>query len=284
MNKIGIEKKDLKTNVDIKYVNFIENTLENSKEIDKIVILAMDYLYNDDATINKNETGLYISNDYVIELCKKNKNFIPSMSIHPARKDTLDEIQKYYENGVRILKWIPCSQNIDPSNKKYKKIYQSLSDKKIILLSHLGTEHALPNLFKNYQNPELLKLPLEEGVKVIGAHCALKVFPWEKNYKNTMIEMLKNYDNFYGDTAAFALPLRFNYVKSFLKNEGIFHKLIHGSDFPVPVIVSSFLGNLGFRKLKEIYQTKNLLDKDVIWKKKCGFPEHIFTKMNELLN
>jgi hypothetical protein len=47
-------------------------------------------------------------------------------SIHPYRKDALEELATWGKLGVRVVKWLPPAMGIDPSHGKYFFRYQYL--------------------------------------------------------------------------------------------------------------------------------------------------------------
>jgi predicted TIM-barrel fold metal-dependent hydrolase len=59
---------------------------------------------------------MYVPNDYIWRLCERYHHFIPSCSVHPYRLDALAELQRSFDNGARLIKWLPNAMGIDPSS------------------------------------------------------------------------------------------------------------------------------------------------------------------------
>src|SRR5437868_5793425 len=51
-------------------------TIDGTPELDAAVILAFDGVYRDDGIFDDQNTHLYVTNDYVIELCKRHPKML----------------------------------------------------------------------------------------------------------------------------------------------------------------------------------------------------------------
>ncbi|MFL5730284.1 MAG: amidohydrolase family protein, partial [Cytophagaceae bacterium] len=140
----------------------------------KLCILAFDRNYNKDGTINEDKTEFYVPNDYVWSVCQQYPEFfIPCISVHPYRKDALQELEKWGKLGVKQLKWLPNAMGMDPSDNRCDSFYVLMKKYDITLLSHAGHEKAVhAEDDQRFGNPLLMRRPLDLGVKVIMAHCA----------------------------------------------------------------------------------------------------------------
>ena len=63
---------------------------------------------------------LFVPNDYVIQLAHDHEEFIPAVSIHPARPDAIDELERCLEGGAAMMKCLPNCQNIDCSDDRFR--------------------------------------------------------------------------------------------------------------------------------------------------------------------
>lgn len=107
----------------------------------KFCLLAFDRHYNKDSTVNKNNTKLYVPNDYVYQLSEQHPDvFIPSISVHPYREDALSELEKWASKGVRQVKWLPNAMGMDPSDELCVPFYQKMKELDMVLLTHTGKE------------------------------------------------------------------------------------------------------------------------------------------------
>src|SRR5206468_4076717 len=102
------------------------------------------------------------------------------------------------------------------------------------LLAHTGGEHTVPVINPALADPKLLRFPLECGVTVIAAHCATRSGAFDKDYFRDWVTMLREFRNLYGDVSAMVSLNRCGHLRDCLDPE-ICQRILHGSDFPVPV-------------------------------------------------
>jgi hypothetical protein len=136
----------------------------------------------------------------------------------------------------------------------------------------------------DYADPRILTLPLECGVKVIAAHCGTKSGLFDREYFDVFTAMLRRYPNLYGDTSAFTVPVRGRRVPECLQ-EHISERLVHGSDFPVPVYghFAWARGRVRWSTFRRWQGQDNVLERDYQLKRAMGFPPEIFTRIWQLL-
>src|SRR6478672_371144 len=60
--------------------------------------------------------SMYVPNDVVLELAATHPEFLAGVSIHPARSDALEELDRCLERGAVLMKCLPNCQNIDCSD------------------------------------------------------------------------------------------------------------------------------------------------------------------------
>lgn len=265
---------------------YAENVLKmlRSSSIGSAVILAMDDVYDEAGTVMKNAGTFYVPNDYVLQLAREHKEFLPAVSIHPARKDAIDELDRCVEAGAVMMKCLPNCHNIDCSNKRYKKFWDRMAHHRLPLLAHTGGEHTVKVINKKYSDPRILRLPLECGVTVIAAHCATKSGLTDPDYFHVLVEMMKEHPNLYGDNSAMNVPLRGKHIPKCTK-EPVASRIVFGTDFPVPV--SGYWARLrGFidkPTQKKWDANPNVIERDYQLKKACGFAPESFTRIWNLL-
>ena len=276
----------------------ILKTINKSKYVDKCVLLAFDRVYDKNGNVleNDDQTHLYVPNDYIIDLAKSNKRILFGASINPFRKDWNEELTKCLANKAVLCKWIPSSQQIDPTHEKCEAFYKKLAEYNLPLLCHCGPEYSIPTSnerYIEYNNPKYLRRALELGVTVIIAHCALPYFWFMdtdytddfKEFKKLFKEALKNDWNLYADVSALATLLRrpyFEEIEKLVPSD----RLLFGSDFPHPVFEASYKAKIKFfswlKLFLKVIMTKNLLDKNYLVFKKKDFGDSIFTNAAEL--
>ena len=297
-------------NADREAVERLISLIQNINGHGKYHLLAIDKYYNEDGSVNLNRTEFYVPNEYIFKLSKEFPNLlIPTISIHPYRKDAIEELEKWNKEGVRFIKWIPNSQGIDPSNPKLESFYKKMVQLNMILLSHAGEEKAVDaEEDQKFGNPLLLRYPLGLGVKIIIAHCGS--LGANVDLESSDKKLVDNFDlflrlmddakyqkNLFADISA---VIQFNrdkkVLETLLSRKDLHARLVHGSDYPLPavnlVIRLNRLKDFGFlasdeiEPLKEIYDYNPLLFELVVkrtvqWKGN-KFPDSIFMKNSNL--
>ena len=89
-----------------------------------------------------------------------------------ATEGAFDPLVAFAADGAVLLKWLPSVQGIDPADPRHRPFYRRLAELRLPLLSHTGAEESFTGADNALADPERLRLPLEEGVTVIAAHCA----------------------------------------------------------------------------------------------------------------
>lgn len=283
LKHLDLSHDPLKAHFDEFYVNYLLRLIRESS-LDAAVILAQDQVYNEHGEIIENVASFYVPNDYVLSLAKQHKEFIPAISIHPARADALEELERCLENGAAMLKLLPNCHNVDCSDPRYKSFWERMAEAKLPLLAHTGGETTVPVVCPEFADPRRLELPLQCGVTVIAAHCATRSGLFDPDWFDVFAEMTKRYPNFYGDNSAFNLPMRGWPVLHAIR-EPLVQRIVYGSDFPVPVmgIWAWLRGYIDWKTYRKWAQHPNTLERDYQLKRAMGFPPETFTRINSLL-
>ena len=90
--RFGLRGTDARTECALE--RLLVRTIDETREIDAAVVLAFDAVYTADGKFNKENTHLYVTNDYVIELAKRNSKMLFGASVHPYRKDAIAELER----------------------------------------------------------------------------------------------------------------------------------------------------------------------------------------------
>ena len=265
---------------------YVEHLLRLIREssLSAAVILAHDHVHDSRGQVMKSVDSLYVPNDYVLRLAAENPEFIPAVSIHPARRDALEELDRCLTLGARIMKCLPNCHNIDCNDPQYRPFWTRMAEAKLPLLAHTGGEHTLPIVAPKLADPRVLRLPLECGVTVIAAHCATRSGMLDREYIDVFLQMLKEHPNLHGDTSALNLPIRSRRARQLRAPEAA-ARLTHGSDFPVPIFShwAWMWGLISWRDFRRTAKIPNVLERDYQIKRALGFgPEH-FTRIHGLL-
>jgi len=291
------------------YLTLIYKHLSTSREIDAVVLLGLDALYDPESgELDKRRTDLWVSNRFLAKKVKelndqlmreddpkkRERKFYWGASVSPNRKDWEEEMEFVLNDPYAVLmKLIPSVQHLDLRAPKHKDYYDFLAGNKMPLLCHVGPEYSFPDGIreKERDNFRFLDKPLEHGVTVIAAHCATPVFPIDKNETEEFGAFMRSANSggrtqLWGDTSAFSLLTRIPILEEILETFPP-EWLVHGSDFPIPiegwVHLPGLTHDVTWEEYQQIKNTENLLDKDVVIKRAHGFSDSIMENAEKVL-
>jgi len=268
--------------LDIIYADNLAGKVKDAQYLDKAVVFALEGLYDSNGKLDP-RTEAVVSNDWAIEVCKRHADvFLLGASIHPARLDALDELDKCAEAGAVCIKWVPPSQNIDPSDHRYEKFYERMKDHGLALTSHTGYEHTIFVTDQHLGDPEKLRLPLEMGLTVVAGHAGTSGFYHKVEYFPAFVRLVNEFENFYGDSSAITSLLRGPYLKRLLNTPGVRDRLVQGTDYPVPPTPIVWPIAIGPLKAIKLQLHKNPFDQDYLSKIAVGFPEEQFYRGHDV--
>ena len=282
VRSVGVSEELTPEEFDIAYADKLARLVREAKYLDKAVIFALDARRDSNGEFDP-ATELMISNDWAIEACKRHPDvFLFAASVHPARADALDELDRCAKAGAVGVKWIPGSQVIAPSDRRYLKFYERMAEHGLVLSSHTGYEHTLTANDQSLNDPELLRLPLEVGVKVVACHSGTSGFHHRIEYFPKFARLVQEFENLYGDTAAITSLYRGPYRKRLLETPVVKERIIHGTDYPVPPMPIVWPVSIGPIKAAKLQFHKNPFDRDYLAKKLAGFPEEHFLRGHDV--
>lgn len=283
LHQLGLPQSALRGDLDNIYVERLVHFVETS-DLDQVVILPHEEVYDEHGRIIDEENNFYIPNDYIFELCERYGCFLPAVSIHPARADAVDELERCAAKGAVLMKCLPNCQNIDCENPRYIPFWEKMAQLGMPLLAHTGGEHTVKQINPKYADPRTLKTPLDCGVTVIAAHCGTKSGLVDPEYFDIFCSMLSEHDNLFGDISGLQLPIRSAYLPRCLDGL-VAQRIIHGSDFPVPSqpIWSWMRGHIDSPTFAKARAIKNPLQRDLWVKRQIGIPEAAFQRAREIL-
>ena len=140
---------------------------------------------------------------------------------------------------------------MDPASPLCDPFYQAAAELDIPLLAHAGSELAVRGgNTEDFGNPLRLRRPLEHGVRVFVAHCAsLGTSPdLDTRMKGTPVPCIELFSRMmdepqhegllYGEISAVTQINRFgNALGALLVRDDWHHRLVNGSDYPLPGIL-----------------------------------------------
>jgi len=283
LRQIGLPPRAMRGELDGLLVERLVEMLRTSS-LRAAVILAQDDVHDENGRVMPGVGSFYVPNDYVLELGRKHPQFLPAVSIHPARPDALEELDRCLAGGAVMMKCLPNCQNINCSDPKLTRFWERMAEAELPLLAHTGGEHTLPVVRREYADPRILKLPLEVGVKVIAAHAGTKSGLFDPEYFHVVGELMHRHPNLYADNSAFNVPFRGRHVRKCLVAP-FKDRMVHGSDFPVPVngLWAWLRGVICWSDYRRAQRTSNLLERDYLIKQAMGFAPEVFTRISSLL-
>jgi predicted TIM-barrel fold metal-dependent hydrolase len=283
LGQLGMPASALEGDLEKIYAEHLLKLVRESS-LDAAVLLAHERVHDPDGTPRPDLGSMFVPNDVVLDLARQHPEFLAGVSIHPARADALDELDRCIAHGAVLMKCLPNCQNIDPTDRCYIPFWKRMAGAGLPLLAHTGGEHTVPIVNAKLADPKLLRTPLEHGVKVIAAHCGTSSGAFDRDYFDDWAAMLAEFPNLYGDISAMVSLNRCAHLRDCLRSE-IESRILHGSDFPVPVLghrlwLNRSLDPKSFRRGQEV---KNPIERDFQFKKALGFSDQVFTRAGDLL-
>ena len=235
------------TRADEQYVARLVDLARNSAG--RLLLLGFDYRYDQEGNKDLGRSEFHTPNRYVVDLAAKHPDlFIPAISVHPHRADAVEALHTWANQGVRFVKWLPNAMGIDPSSQAHDEYYRALIERNMVLLTHVGEEQSVEaEEDQKLGNPLLLRRPLDMGVTVVMAHAASLgtnedlEHPGETRSSFELFLRLmedRRYEgHLYGELSAMTQVNRLpEPLVVLLGRSDLHHRLINGSDYPLPAI------------------------------------------------
>ncbi len=271
--RLGMDPKKLIENPYQAYTEALLHNIRSSKYLSKSVLFGVDARVDERGSILHKDITVCASNDDLLELYQANQDVIvPFFSTNPLRPDALDLIDKYHELGFKGAKFLQNYWGVDTREDRFIPYFEKLKSKNLPLIVHVGSENSVHS-FKECESIEMLDQPLQIGVTTICAHMALSYTPlgilkaFSQNPKHfsdsyhQLLKMLSYHDNLYADVSAILTPVRAKVLAHLSKEKEIHHKLLFGTDFPVPFSTLFNTHNVPLKKRLSLRQIQNPHDK-----------------------
>ncbi|MEZ4461355.1 MAG: amidohydrolase family protein [bacterium] len=255
----------------------------HDSQVDAIGVLGLDGIYTN-GVLDRARTQVYVSNDYVLDVCSQSDQLLPICSVNPARTDALDELTRVAEAGSVAIKWLPNSQDFDPADEAFIPFYRRLAELEMPLLTHTSFEHTIPPVNQLWGKPDRLTLALEQGTTVIAAHCAgAGTAHIIREDFHDWHGMLSRYPRLFGDISAMASLSRFQYLTRVLDSPLARDRVLFGSDFPVPVSPMVFARRLGLKRARELSRITNPIEQNLETMRAMGIDDAILHRAPSIL-
>jgi len=252
--------------VDARYVARLLNLMTDMRSGVRLLLFAFERTYDEKGVVLWDKTGIYVPNSYARDVARLHPQFEWAASIHPYRTDALDALERAAAEGARAMKWLPPAMGIDPAAPRCKPFYRALARLDLPLISHAGEERAVLGAeAQGLGNPLRLRAALDEGVRVVAAHCASlgedldldrgangPIVPSFALFTR-MMGMAQYRSRLFGDISAVTQRNRATDVLVTLLERADWHpRLLNGSDYPLPGVMPIFsVRNLVERGLLE---------------------------------
>ena len=218
----------------------------------KAMLLAFDFHYDEQGARREDLSAFFIPNRYAAELAQRFPDrFEWICSIHPYRADAIEELHWSASQNARAVKWLPSAMGMDPASPKCDHFYQALARLNLPLLSHAGEEQAIAGgSMQELNNPLRVRRPLDQGVRVIIAHCASlgENIDIDQGVNGPSLEGFELFQRLmeepryegrlFGEISAVIQTNRIESALAALIRRVEWHpRLINGSDYPLPGVV-----------------------------------------------
>src|SRR5437762_12882852 len=234
LRQLGVPASAIEGDLEAIYSEHLAKLVRESS-MDAVVLLAHERVHDPNGTPREDLGSMFVPNDVVLGLAEKFPEFLAGVSIHPARRDALDELERCLERGAVLMKCLPNCQNIDMSDSRYIPFWERMAEAGLPLLAHTGGEHTVPVVNAAFADPKMLRVPLQCGVTVIAAHCGTSSGAFDRDYFDDWVAMEREFPNLYGDISALVSLNRCARLHDCLPDD-IASRILHGSDFPIPVL------------------------------------------------
>lgn len=238
--------------IDMGFIDYLRKLQAEFPGGAKNMLLAFEAYYDEQGRQDLQRTAFYTPHAYAQNLARRYpERFEWIASIHPYREDCVEALDDAVSNGARAVKWLPPVMGIDPASKKCDVFYAALVRHKIPLLTHAGDEHAVDiDNQQQFGNPLRLRRALDQGVKVIVAHCAshgdgddLDKIKNGRRYTNfelfaRMMDEQQYAAQLFGEISAMTQLNRLGKpIETLIKRQDWHHRLLNGSDYPLPAVM-----------------------------------------------
>ncbi|MCP3892009.1 MAG: amidohydrolase family protein [Desulfobulbaceae bacterium] len=251
-------------------------------QIDKVVLLALDKVYDKDGHCQNDTTRFSVKNDLVLQSTMGNDHFLFGASIHPYRKDAINILEKVVSQGACLIKWIPSAQYIEPDDSRCLEFYEAMAHHGIPLLSHTGVEHSLGCRRTPFNHPDRLIPALKKGVNVIAAHCGTRLFLHEKSFFHSWCKLARRHENCFGDLSALPVITRIPALRKIFSDTILQQKVVYGSDFP-SFSSPLWCWQLGAKQILRLSKISNPIERNYRVMQTLGVPDAVFRKAHSIL-
>ena len=244
---------DAPGSVDRAYVERMRNLVDGLRPGVKLLLFAFERSYDEQGQPDLERTSFHVPDGYARDTARAHRAYFEWVaSIHPYRRDGVEQLEKAKREGARAVKWLPAAMGIDPASPRCDGFYAKLKALNLPLISHAGEERAvLGREAQDFGNPLRLRRALDAGVRVVVAHCASLGQDRDLERGGALVESFAlfarlmqeaRYENqLYGDIAAMTQVNRAGpNLAAVLERDDWHARLLNGSDYPLPGVMPIF--------------------------------------------
>lgn len=287
LRAFGVTIAELEQEGDALILRRIAEQLAAAESVDQAVILALDAVVDPSGRPLPEASELFIPNAFVASGCRAHPNLLFGASVNPHRRDALDQLDAVASDGAVLLKWLPSVQMIDPADRRHIPFYRRLAALHLPLLSHTGEEESFTRADNVLADPERLRLPLEEGVTVIAAHCASNGRNAGEHNFGRFLRLANEYPHLHADISALTQINRLGHLGKVLARPELHDRLHFGTDMPLPRtgLTSPWfqLGRLPLGEIRRLTALRNPWDQSLQLKLALGLPPQILSNSARIL-
>jgi hypothetical protein len=240
-----------------------DRQLQTEGPVERYVLLAFDAVHDDAGRCPpvpqvRDELGndIYTSNSLVRDLCRRSpERFLFGASVHPYRQEAVACVDEVFAAGACLLKWLPLHQNIDLADPRTLAVLRRCAVLALPVLVHCGDEFTLATQ-RPAQRPvrrllETLRQLRREGAMpcTIVAHAATGMSPFgDRESHRVLLEALRGEfadASLYADISALVTWVKAGFLRRLARAQELHHKLLFGSDFPIPPLLHLLRCDLG---------------------------------------
>ena len=235
--------------VDRSYVERMHNLVDDMRPGVKLLLLAFDASVTEAGEVSWERTSFHVPNRYAAQMAQRHAQYFEwAASVHPYRRDCIEQLEAAAEQGARAVKWLPAAMGMDPASKLCDAFYAALARLDLPLITHAGQERAVRGTdAQDLGNPLRLRRALDCGVRVVVAHCASMGQDRDTDHGVNgaamdsfelfarLMDEPRYVGRLYGDISAMTQIARAGVALSrVIQREDWHARLLNGSDYPLP--------------------------------------------------
>ena len=235
------------SNIDHSYVARLAQITSEMPAGFKSMLFAFDWFRDAKGRPIKEQSIFHIPNEYAANTASEHSHIFEWVcSIHPYRPDAIDTLEAAKAQGARAIKWLPSGMGIDPANPKCDTFYKKAAQLNMPIISHTGAESAVQGGEQAYGNPLRMRRALDNGVRVVLAHCASEGYDEDTDNGNKRVKSIDLFTRIMdtpdyktlalGEISALTLINHAAAIKPILQRTDWHNRLLNGSDYPLPGI------------------------------------------------